>query len=99
MDIARPPRGDGARRGPLAGRSCAGEPDPDEQFVLRESDGESHATWGVRLAQAIHHGTDHRSQLCTGLTSLGIEPPEIDVWEWAKAPGKFWYVDTPVAAG
>ena len=77
----------------------AGGPDPDEQFVLRESGGESHATWGVRLAQAVHHGTDHRSQLCTGLTSLGIEPPEIDVWEWAKAPGKYWYVEVPVAAG
>jgi uncharacterized damage-inducible protein DinB len=74
-------------------------PDPDEQFVLHEAYGESHATWGVRLAQAIHHGTDHRSQLCTGLTALGIEPPEIDVWEWAKAPGKYWYVDAPVAAG
>jgi uncharacterized damage-inducible protein DinB len=77
----------------------ASNPDPDEQFVLRESGGESHATWGVRLAQAIHHGTDHRSQLCTGLTALGIEPPEIDVWEWAKTPGKYWYVDTPVMAG
>jgi uncharacterized damage-inducible protein DinB len=77
----------------------ASGPDPDEQFVLRESDGESHATWGVRLAQAIHHGTDHRSQLCTGLTSLGIEPPEIDVWEWAKTPGKYWYIEAPVAAG
>jgi uncharacterized damage-inducible protein DinB len=51
------------------------------------------------LAQAIHHGTDHRSQLCTGLTALGIEPPEIDVWEWAKTPGKYWYIDAPVAAG
>ena len=24
------------------------------------------------LAQALHHGTDHRSQICTALTSLGI---------------------------
>jgi uncharacterized damage-inducible protein DinB len=77
----------------------ATDPDPDEQFVLRESEGESHATWGVRLAQAIHHGTDHRSQLCTGLTALGIEPPGIDVWDWALTQGKHWYIEAPVAAG
>jgi uncharacterized damage-inducible protein DinB len=74
-------------------------PDPDEQFVLRETEGESHATWGVRLAQAIHHGTDHRSQLCTGLTALGIEPPGIDVWDWALTQGKHWYIEAPVPAG
>ena len=43
---------------------------------------------GVRIAQAIHHGTDHRSQVCTALTSLGIVPPGIDLWEWAKAIGR-----------
>jgi uncharacterized damage-inducible protein DinB len=81
------------------GAVLATDPDPDEQFVLREEFGESHATWGVRLAQAIHHGTDHRSQICTGLTSLGIEPPEIDAWAWAITQGKHWYIDAPVAAG
>lgn len=35
---------------------------------------------GIRLAQALHHGTDHRSQICTALTTLGIEPPDVDVW-------------------
>ena len=40
---------------------------------------------GVFLAQAIHHGTDHRSQICTILTSLGIEPPPIGVWDYAEA--------------
>jgi uncharacterized damage-inducible protein DinB len=39
----------------------------------------------VFLAQAIHHGTDHRSQICTVLTSLGIEPPSIGVWDYAEA--------------
>ena len=31
-------------------------------------------------AQALHHGTDHRSR-STGLTALGVEPPFIDV-DW-----------------
>lgn len=39
---------------------------------------EFHRPAGLRLARAIHHGTDHRSQVCTALTSHGIEPPEID---------------------
>jgi uncharacterized damage-inducible protein DinB len=47
-----------------------------------------HAPLGFRLAQVIHHGTDHRSQVCTGLTSLGIEPPEIDLWGYGKATGR-----------
>ena len=69
----------------------ASNPDPDEDFVLQRDDGTaSHATWGVRLAQVVHHGTDHRSQICTTLTGLGIEPPPIDLWDWAFANGKHW---------
>lgn len=69
----------------------AANPDPEAIFTLNRDDGtKSHATWGVRLAQAIHHGSDHRSQLCTALTSLGVEPPEIDLWAWAFTNGKHW---------
>ena len=74
----------------------ASDPDPDRDFTYTRDDGtRSHATWGVRLAQAIDHGTDHRSQLCTALTVLGIEPPEIDTWAWAWANGKHWDEETP----
>ena len=31
----------------------------------------SHAPMGIRLAQVVHHGTDHRSQICTALTTIG----------------------------
>ena len=66
----------------------AGEVDPDAMTV-RSGDGwEFSAPMGVRLAQAIHHGTDHRSQVATALTSLGIEPPGIDLWEWAESVGR-----------
>jgi uncharacterized damage-inducible protein DinB len=47
-----------------------------------------HAPTGFRLAQVVHHGTDHRSQICTALTSLGIEPPEIDLWAYGEATGR-----------
>ncbi len=42
----------------------------------------------IRLAQAVHHGTDHRSQICTALTTLGIEPPLIDVWDFGVEDGR-----------
>ena len=46
------------------------------------------ATVGFRLAQALHHGTDHRSQVCTALTTLGMEPPEIDVYDFGLDTGR-----------
>ena len=65
------------------------ELDPDEMLVRRRDDGsQTTASRGVRLAQALHHGTDHRSQICTALTALGIQPPEIDVWDFAYSQGR-----------
>jgi len=71
------------------GSLLAQELDPDTVVVRHRDDGsESRAPLGVRLAQAIHHGTDHRSQVCTTLTTLGVEPPEIDVWDFASQDGR-----------
>ena len=70
--------------------------DPDAIVVRHRDDGtESHAPAGTRLMQALQHGTDHRSQICTALTSLGIDPPEIDVWAYADSQGRLKVVDTP----
>lgn len=55
--------------------------------VRRDDGSETRATTGIRLAQALHHGTDHRSQVCTALTSLGIQPPEIDAWDYGRETG------------
>jgi uncharacterized damage-inducible protein DinB len=63
--------------------------DPDSVVVRHRDDGiESHAPMGIRLGQALHHGTDHRSQVCTALTTLGVEPPAIDVWDFAAQDGR-----------
>jgi uncharacterized damage-inducible protein DinB len=63
--------------------------DPDAANVRRRDDGsETHTTIGIRLAQTLHHGTDHRSQICTALTTLGVEPPAIDVWAFAEQAGR-----------
>jgi len=71
-------------------RLLAENPDPDAVVhEVDESDGfERDAPFGIRLAQALHHGTDHRSQICTALTSLGIEPPSIDVWDFGLQAGR-----------
>jgi uncharacterized damage-inducible protein DinB len=63
--------------------------DPDAILVGRNDDGtETHAATGIRLAQVVHHGTDHRSQICTALTALGIEPPGIDLWDFGEESGR-----------
>jgi len=64
--------------------------DPDAMVhEIDEDDGyERDATIGVRLAQALHHGTDHRSQICTALTTLGVEPPGLDVWSYGLQAGR-----------
>jgi uncharacterized damage-inducible protein DinB len=72
----------------------AADPDPDEFIEVRRDDGSGYrATKGIRLAQVLHHGSDHRSQICTALTSLGVEPPEIGVWEYGDTVGRA--VDIP----
>ena len=79
--------------GVLAERS-----DPDVVATRRRDDGsQSHAPVGIRLAQVVHHGTDHRSQICTALTTLGIEPPEIDVWAFAESQGRISVTEAPAS--
>lgn len=42
--------------------------------------GDAQIPTSVVLLQAINHGTEHRAQVATILTQLGIEPPLIDGW-------------------
>ena len=67
--------------------------------VRRRDDGsESHAPLTIRLAQVIHHGTDHRSQVCTALTALGVTPPDIDAWSYAWKDGRLVEIEAPTTA-
>ena len=36
----------------------------------------------VLLTQAINHATEHRAQVMAILTQLGIQPPELDAWNY-----------------
>jgi len=40
-----------------------------------------HAT-NLLIAQALHHGTDHRTHICTVLSANGYETPDLDVWSY-----------------
>jgi uncharacterized damage-inducible protein DinB len=74
----------------------AGDLDPETDVVEYEDGGyETHAPLGIRLAQALYHGSDHRSQVCTALTSLGVEPPGIEVWDYAHLDGRNFTIESP----
>lgn len=59
--------------------------DAERTFVYDWEDGtQRDVPAGVVLAQALHHGSDHRSQINTILTAIGVEPLELGVWEFAE---------------
>lgn len=43
------------------------------------------STVGVILAQLIHHGNEHRTQITTILGANGIEPPPLSAWAYGRA--------------
>jgi uncharacterized damage-inducible protein DinB len=78
------------RIGPGWAEFVSGSLDPDA--VVREVDeNDGFQRWapvGFRVAQALNHGTDHRSQICTALTTLGVEPPAIGVYDFGRELGR-----------
>jgi uncharacterized damage-inducible protein DinB len=75
--------------GPAWSGLLAQDLDPNHVLIRHQDDrSETRAPLGIRLAQALHHGTDHRSQICTVLTTLGYEPPAIDVWDFGEQAGR-----------
>jgi len=65
-------------------------PDPDAMVTeVDPTDGFRRvASTGMRLAGTLDHGSDHRSQICTALTTLGVQPPTIDVMTFGLAMGR-----------
>jgi uncharacterized damage-inducible protein DinB len=41
------------------------------------------------LMQAINHATEHRTQISTIITQLGIEPPDMAGWQYMDEMGEF----------
>lgn len=60
--------------------------DAERTFVIPWYDGADYdVPAGVVLVQALHHGNEHRAQICTVLTSIGVTPPDLGVWDYAEA--------------
>jgi uncharacterized damage-inducible protein DinB len=53
------------------------------QASLRTKNGYSVEPWVV-MVQIINHATEHREQIKSMLTDLGIKPPEIDGWDFGE---------------
>ena len=68
--------------------------DPATDIIEYEESGwATHAPLGIRLGQVLYHGTDHRSQVNTALSSLGIEPPAIEGWDIARDDGRMYTIE------
>jgi uncharacterized damage-inducible protein DinB len=60
----------------------------DVERVIVVDNGTRETRAGIFLAQAINHANHHREQVCAILTGLGIEPPDIQAWEYAWVTGR-----------
>jgi len=61
-----------------------GETGEFPQTRLRTTDGYTVEPWVV-MVQMINHATEHREQIKSMLSALGITPPTIDGWDYGEA--------------
>lgn len=61
--------------------------EPDDEFEADFQDGRYLLKKGVVLLQALHHGNDHRTHICTILGAHGLEYGDMDVWAYGDATG------------
>jgi uncharacterized damage-inducible protein DinB len=66
----------------LASRAKAGA-----KVVSRWKEGAMRINVEVLLVQALHHGNDHRTHICTILGLHGIPYGDMDVWAYGDATG------------
>lgn len=56
----------------------------DAAIVGREGYPDTQPAEALLMLQAIHHGNDHRTQICSTLGALGEKVPDLDGWDyWA----------------
>ena len=59
--------------------------DAERSFVIPWHDGtERNVPAGIYLAQVLHHGCEHRTQIFTTLSSLGVETPDLGLWDYSE---------------
>jgi uncharacterized damage-inducible protein DinB len=67
------------------------------QTVVREQEGRAVAEYPLAdlMAQAITHSCEHRTQVATILTQLGLEPPDMSNWCYMVETGIFRESEEP----
>jgi uncharacterized damage-inducible protein DinB len=64
-------------------RSLDPEPHPERLVEFGVRGARRLVRIGTVLAQVVHHGNHHRSQVCSALNSVDIDPPALDAWAYA----------------
>jgi uncharacterized damage-inducible protein DinB len=60
---------------------------PDDTIDTKFDDKMWRLHLGVVIIQALHHGNDHRTHVCTILGHNGIGYGDLDVWAYGEATG------------
>jgi uncharacterized damage-inducible protein DinB len=63
-----------------------GEPDRYMGARIQTRSGSTVEAW-VIVAQILNHAGEHREQICSMLTALGLTPPDLDGWSYGEATG------------
>jgi uncharacterized damage-inducible protein DinB len=66
---------------------AAGRITGDDVVETEYGGGRFRLSLGVVLIQAMHHGNDHRTHVCTILGAHGLEYGDMDVWAYGEATG------------
>lgn len=67
----------------------------EDELEAEFQDGRYRLKKRIILIQALHHGNDHRTHICTILGAHGLEYGEMDVWAYGDATGDI----VPVGVG
>jgi len=59
------------------------EPGDRLSAQVHSEDGYTIEPWAL-MVQAINHATEHREQIKSMLTALGVKPPRVDGWGYAR---------------
>ena len=76
-----------ATKGSISGEALLAlardEPSQELKTQLRTTDGYFVEPWVV-MVQVINHATEHREQISSMLTALGMTPPDLDGWAYGE---------------
>lgn len=65
--------------------------DDAERLIVIDS-GTFECRAAVIVAHALHHGDLHREQICSAIRALGLEPPDLQPWEYALDVGRARFI-------